>query len=86
VGFVSELDMVDQTLLPAPHTERIRYIVRDRPDNQCGRLRHIAVQDVVDVDANARLQQRRQRIKTLVPKRRYRCAISRFSILRDPRT
>jgi hypothetical protein len=66
-AFGSESDKDGQTILPAPNAERIRHIVRDRLENQCGRLRHIAVQDVVDVDAHARLKQRRLRMKTLYP-------------------
>jgi hypothetical protein len=53
-AFGSKLDKDGQTLLPAPNAERI-HNVRDRLENQCGRLRHIAMKDVVDVAANARL-------------------------------
>jgi hypothetical protein len=82
-AFGPELGKDGQTLLPPPNTERIRHFVRDRLENQCGRLRHFAVQDVVDVDVNARLKQRRQRMKTLYPKEGVDTRFP-FIDLRDP--
>jgi hypothetical protein len=65
-AFGSEFDK-DGNAIALPNSERIRQTIRERMEGQCGRLRHITVQNVVDVDANARLKQRRQRMKTLYP-------------------
>jgi hypothetical protein len=53
-AFGSALDKDCPTILPTPNAERIRHIVCPRPPGKPVRpMRHIAVQDFVDVDANA---------------------------------
>jgi hypothetical protein len=62
--FGSEFDK-DGLVVPTPNSERILYTIRDRTESHCGRLRHVTVQNSVDIDSNSQLQQKRQRMKTM---------------------